>query len=186
MNVRSASLRSFIVCLSLLSGATAASAHGLHAQAQLDRGKLLIEAKFDGDQPAARARVYRMKEQGERELLGQTDKDGQLRMELPAAGKYTYLVDAGAGHRVQVTFTITSEMAATRPTHVEPVLLSEGSSIEEAGQSRWWKLGIGLVAIFGFALLLKVLVQAKERREGSPRGSARLEDSPRGLGDAPN
>ena len=151
-----------IVALTLL-GPAAAHAHALHVQAKLDGGKVLVQAKFDGDEPAEKAKVYLIGEDGEKKLRGLTDKAGQCRFDAPKPGKYEILVDAGAGHQARGTVTVTEEMLRALPT-APPVLISEGPSIEEATSGFWWKIGVGVVAILAIAAVLKVVARRRDRR----------------------
>jgi hypothetical protein len=155
-----------IVALLLLAPSVA-SAHALLAQAKLERGKVLVEAKFEGDEPAEKAKVYLIGSDGEKVLRGRTDSEGHLRFDAPSPGKYEILVDAGAGHQARVTITITEEMLRA-PATAEPVLISEGPSIEEATSGTWWKVGVGLAAIVAFAAILMIVAR---RQRSTPATS---------------
>jgi hypothetical protein len=144
--------------------ATEAHAHALYAQAKLEGGQILIEARFEGDEPAEKAKVYLIDAMGDKMLRGRTGSDGTLRFDAPSPGKYEVLIDAGAGHQAKVALTITEKMLRT-PTSA-PFLISEGRSIEEAKSGRWWKIGIGLAAIGGFAVVLMIVARRHKAAAG--------------------
>ena len=154
-----------LACVLLTYGS--APAHALHAQAKLDRGKLVVEAKFDGDEPAENAKVYVVAENGAKTLRGRTDRDGRLLIHLPPPGTYEIQVDAGAGHLAKVKITMTAEMQSGPSPSPEPILLADGRSIEEAQRHRWLKVTMGLVAILAFAAILKVCVRRRDKQPSS-------------------
>jgi hypothetical protein len=147
-----------------------AHAHALHAHAKLDGNQVLVEAKFDGDEAAEKAKVYLISTDGEKTLRGRTGSDGTLRFDAPAPGKYEILVDAGAGHVAKVAITITEEMLRNAPASA-PVLISEGPSIEEATSGKWWKIAVGLGAIALFGFVLWMLRRGRGPESGSARAS---------------
>lgn len=142
-------------------------AHALHAQAKLDGGKVVVEAKFDGDEPAENAKVYLVGEDGAKTLRGRTDRDGLLRFAVPPPGMYEIHVDAGAGHLAKVKITITPEMQPGPSPPPGPIMLGGGRTIEEVQRSRWLKVTLGLIAILAFAAIVKVCIRRRENQQAS-------------------
>jgi hypothetical protein len=134
--------RSLLGLVLALMTAPPAWAHALGAECKVRGDQLEIEAYFDDDTPAERARVRILDNDGREVATGRTDDKGVFRLATPAAGRYRVVVDAGSGHRAQVTVTIASNTSS-------PVTVSEGPTREEFTRMPWFYVGLGLLLIAG-------------------------------------
>src|SRR5947209_14726965 len=93
-------------CLLVLVAPLRSAAHGLGAECKVNGSRVELEAYYDDNTPARDARVY--VEDAEHQLLaaGRTDADGRWSFARPGAGAYRVIVDAGAGHRKELKFTL--------------------------------------------------------------------------------
>jgi nickel transport protein len=117
----------------VLAVPAACLAHALGVQCKPEGDRILVEAYYDDNTPARRARVKVEDERGQTVLEGLTDEEGRFRFPRPAAGEYVVIVDDGAGHRAKVS------------------LNGRGPTREEFTETPWLKAVIGLLAILGFA-----------------------------------
>jgi hypothetical protein len=108
------------VSLLLFVGAATAEAHGLYVHTELRGNQLRIEAWFDDDTPAEKARVKIVS--GTTVIReGVTDEKGLWLTESLSPGKYQIQVDAGAGHRRDTEFNMTEKdvSGTAGPTKIE-------------------------------------------------------------------
>ena len=118
-----------------------AFAHALGVECKLKDGKVLVEAFYDDDTPAAKAKVEVVNAKDEVISKDMTDGEGRWSFTAPAPGKYEVRVDAGAGHRATTSITIPGAAAP------EPVTsISENTRAEFTGVP-WLKMTIGFVTI---------------------------------------
>ena len=116
-------------------------AHAVGVECKFKDGKVLVEAFYDDDTPAAKAKVEVVNAKDEIIAKDMTDNAGRWSFAAPAPGKYEVRVDAGAGHRATTSITIPG--AATP----EPVTsISENTRAGFTGVP-WLKMTIGFVTI---------------------------------------
>lgn len=127
----------------LLGFPQAALAHDLGVECSLRAGAVHIEAFFDDDTPARKARVEVFDSQEKCVAEGTTDAKGLWSFPQPGPGKYQVRVDAGAGHLAKTTITI-PEAASDSPSQT----VSAGPTREEFTRFPWVKLGLGLGLLF--------------------------------------
>ncbi len=110
--------------------------HNLCAKVKIEGTNLRIEAFFDNETPADNAKVKLL---SNKKTLQEamTDERGLCSIPAPGAGNYTIDVNAGGGHRTEVTFTI--EAAVEEQT--------AGADKESVFQRRWLGAVVGLVII---------------------------------------
>ncbi len=129
-----------VFCLILLFPG-GAQAHGLHAKVETRGQQLRLEAWYDDDTPAEKAKV-RVVQHGKMIREGLTDERGLWHTELLPAGKYVFEVDGGAGHRTEVELVVEDDAATA----------TGGKSREEVSQQKW----IGVIIGLGLILLLSL------------------------------
>jgi nickel transport protein len=151
-------------CLLLVVCANAARAHGLDAQCTLRAGRVEVEAYYDDDTPAGRAKVRVLDNAGARVIDGRTDTVGRWSFMPPAPGEYRVIVDAGAGHRKEVMVKITAEQLAA----ADAGQVSSGPSREEFTSVPWLKTVIGLAAIAAFFVIVALVRRQRPRSPGAP------------------
>lgn len=101
-----------ILAVALLLGTPAwCYAHGLDVQCSLKNGRIVVEAYFDNDEPAADVPVVVRDSAGEPVATGRTNSQGLWSFPQIAPGSYRVIVDAGDGHRVEKPLTITDRDA---------------------------------------------------------------------------
>lgn len=133
---------------------TVASAHGMDADWKQVGEKIVVEAFFDTGGPVRQARVQIT--DGDKKVVASavTDADGKCTLRAPNPGKFTLVVDAGAGHRKEVSITIAGALPVPE---VEPEPRAESAPVqsrrEEAARFPWERvaLGCGVVALLGGA-----------------------------------
>jgi nickel transport protein len=119
-----------------------ASAHALGAECKLVGDRVEVEAYYDDDTPARDARVS-VRDTGKQVVAeGRTDSEGRWSFARPAAGSYEVVVDAGAGHRVEVKLTVPGAAPAAVPQTI-----STGPTREEFTSFPWSKVALGLAVI---------------------------------------
>jgi nickel transport protein len=157
--------------LALLAVAGTASAHALGADCTLRGGRVEVEAYFSDDTDARGATVRVLDGQGKALAEGHTDERGRWSFPAPPPGRYTVVVDAGAGHLARVRLNVPGPAdgraapAATVPA--DTVRLSEGPTREEFTRFPWPRvgLGVGLIAALGLA---GWAVRQRWRRRAAP------------------
>jgi len=115
--------------------------HTLCAKVEIQGTNLRIEAWFDNETPADGAKVKLL---SNKKTLHEvvTDERGLCSIPAPGAGNYTIDVNAGGGHRTEITFTI--EAAVEEQT--------AGADKESVFQRRWLGAVMGLVIIVAMTL----------------------------------
>lgn len=116
--------------------------HNLCAKVDIQGANLRIEAFYDNETPADGAKVKLISNKTTlREAI--TDERGLCSIPAPAAGNYTIEVNAGGGHRTEITFTI--EAALDEQT--------AGADKESVFQRRIWGaiIGLGVIVALTFA-----------------------------------
>ena len=145
-----------------------ALAHAIGLEAKLKGTTVAVEAYYDDDTPAAEATVTVEDADDKRVIAeGKTDTKGVWSFTCPAPGNYIVRIDAGGGHAAKTTITIPSPATALSPPEdgapvreSPSVSLSDGPSRETfTGPMRWAMAGIGLVAIGGLTILLRVFIR---------------------------
>jgi hypothetical protein len=138
-----------LACLSiaLLAWALQASlahAHAVGMECRITGANVVVEAFYDDDSPAVRARVRVLA--GDKEIAtGLTDEKGIWSFACPPPGQYTVELDAGAGHRATESITVP-------PTVATPsVAIGNGSTRQEFTRFPWDRLLLGVLVIFGIA-----------------------------------
>lgn len=142
-----------------------ASAHGIGVEARLKGDRVLIEAFFDDDTPAADAKVAVTDDSGRQLTDGRTDLKGTWSFAAPPAGKYRVTVDAGAGHLAKTTFTIPPKAgipAASADSPEPEVIVSDGPTRATfTGPLKWVLAAIGLGLIAALAFVVRRLARNK-------------------------
>lgn len=152
---------------SLVLAPNPALAHGLDMETRFEKGKLIVSAFYDDDTDAVGARVQ-LVSGSETLASAKTDAKGRCTFEIPPAGKYQIVVDAGAGHRTEKAITIPanigrtpaadpSKREASKPrTDALPEtskdVVGEGPSRVERAAYPWLKIGVGIGVIVLLAL----------------------------------
>ncbi|MFT3881457.1 MAG: carboxypeptidase-like regulatory domain-containing protein [Gemmatales bacterium] len=116
--------------------------HNLCAKVDIQGTNLRIEAWFDNETPADGAKVKLL---SNKKTLHEavTDEKGLCSIPAPGAGNYTIDVNAGGGHRTEITFTI--EAAIEEQT--------AGADKESVFQRRWLGAAIGLGVIVALTMV---------------------------------
>jgi hypothetical protein len=123
-----------------------ARAHAVGMACRIEGPHIVVEAFYDDDSPAVRAKVRVL--DGSQEVgNGLTDEKGVWSFARPAPGHYSVQLDAGAGHRATQTIKVppVAESPAT------PHALGNGASRQEFTRFPWDRLLLGLLAIFALA-----------------------------------
>jgi hypothetical protein len=151
------------VPLLLCVSAATAEAHGLHVHTELRGNQLRIEAWFDDDTPAEKAKV---KIVSEKIVIreGLTDEKGLWFTEALPPGKYQIQVDAGAGHRRDVEFNMTEKDASG----------TAGPTKGEVKEQQWIGVVAGLLIITLLILLGKYLLRHNQAERNSLGKNARV------------
>jgi hypothetical protein len=144
-----------------------ACAHALGMECRIQGARVVVNAFYDDDSPAVRARVHVL--DGDKEIgNGSTDEQGSWSFARPAPGQYTVEVDAGAGHRKNESITVP---AAVAPANVQAI--GNGPTRQEFTRFPWDRLLLGLLAIFGLAgAFLLVAAFRKGLANGAQKGAA--------------
>jgi hypothetical protein len=109
--------------------------HKLCAKLDIKADKLIVEAFYDNDIPAEKAKVT-LKQQQKTLAEATTDERGLCTLAIPPAGDYLLDISAGGGHRTEVTFTIGAETIA-----------EAGDSKSGVSNKRWWGATVGVLLI---------------------------------------
>lgn len=120
--------------LSLLTG-EGALAHGINYSTS--NGGVVVSVVFDGGVPAAKMSVSVFAPNAiDCFQSGKTDGNGRFAFCPDQAGNWTVLVYDSMGHRVEINVAVDDEFVVKK-------------SSEPQGASRYAKIGLGLVLIFG-------------------------------------
>ncbi|HXG11188.1 MAG TPA: carboxypeptidase-like regulatory domain-containing protein [Gemmataceae bacterium] len=151
-----------------------ALAHRLLAECRLRGDQVEVEAFYDDDTPAGNARVAVLDAQKNTVAEGRTDAEGRWTFPAPAAGTYQVVVNAGAGHRAQISITLPGGKSAGTESPHTPSNLSPKPAGQETGASPtihagptraeavrfpWVRVGIGLALIAALSLVLWFFLQ---------------------------
>lgn len=120
--------------------------HGLLLKVQADAQGVRLEAFFDDDTPAERAKV-RLEQNGKLLAEGVTDAKGLWSHAALPSGEYLIIVDAGAGHRAEKRLTVGSAAPPIATPAPQPTR-------EEMTRFPYGKVAIGLVVIAWAAVIL--------------------------------
>jgi len=170
ISLTGASSRAGVACILWMCLTGPAWAHGLGAEARLLDGKVVIQVFFDDDTAAQGAKVSVRDLDGRSVWEGQTDSEGKATFNSPPPGQYRAAIDAGAGHRTAIRFTIpgqSSEPDLSDGSHSEGQVVSEGKTREEFTKWPWLRLAIGLAIIALGFLVLPRLVKTLATGKGS-------------------
>ena len=147
-------------------------AHALHIACTVNDDKVAVEAFYDDDTPAPKAKIQVVNDQGEVIDKGEADERGLWSFKRPAPGRYEVRADAGAGHRAKRTIQIGMAASASvdsdstkRQTIEVKESISAEPTREELTATPWLKIAIGLVVIV--ALGGAFLVASACRRSAS-------------------
>ena len=162
-----------LVLLALLLATSPAAAHALGAECRLRGGTVEVEAYYDDDSPANRARVRILDASGKAVAEGRTDAEGRWSFPTPPPGPYAVVVDAGDGHLVKLKMTVPDPPpgdAAGSQDKAVPV--SEGRSREEFTRVPWGRVGLGLLALMALAAVSSAVLGRRRggRHSSSPPG----------------
>jgi nickel transport protein len=138
-------------CVLLLAVPLRTEAHALGADCKVNGARVELEAYYDDDTPARDARVRVADGEGQQVAEGRTDAAGRWSFDRPRAGTYRVIVDAGAGHRKELTITLAAENTSPSPsghTTTQAVVTGDGPTRAAFTAFPWLQLGIG-VAILG-------------------------------------
>jgi hypothetical protein len=141
-------LAQFLASLAVIFGASELTPHGLYAHVELRNGQVHLESWFDDDTPAQQAKV-KIIAGGHTLREGLTDDKGVWTTERLPPGKYQIQVDAGAGHRKELTF----EMPADASAH------TAGPTKNEVREQHWIGILLGLAVVLGLVLVAKRLLR---------------------------
>lgn len=159
-----------LVCLLWMSLAGPVRAHGLGAEARLLDGKVVIQVYFDDDTPSQGAKVSARDLEGRSVWEGRTDLEGKAIFAAPSPGLYRVAIDAGAGHRTGIRFTIPDQAGETGSLDRSPgdgQIVSEGKTREEFTRLPLFRLAVGLAVIALAFLALPRLVKILTNGKGS-------------------
>lgn len=109
--------------------------------------KVEVEAYYETDEPATKAKVHVLNAQENFVAAGITDEKGRWVFAKPAPGSYTVLLDAGAGHRAKTTLTVPG--IVNEPTPEQPTTSGADRERDEFTQVPWLNVLIGLAVIGG-------------------------------------
>lgn len=127
-----------------------AAAHAIGVDVKPMGETVRVEAYYDDDTPAKGAKVWVEDESNARVAEGRTDENGFWTFPTPDPGRYTVRVDAGDGHAARKTLRVGEEQSGVQTS-------SDGPNRESfTGPQRWAMTGIGLAAIAGLTILLKL------------------------------
>ena len=121
----------------LVSSSSKAFAHKLLVDPRAIDGRLRVEAFFDDDTPAQKARITVENEKREIVAEGLTDERGTWDHPLPEPGKYTIRAES-VGHVAKERLTVEAEPL---PNWKTPTIREERTEIP------WLRASIGLAAI---------------------------------------
>ena len=135
----------FIAILVLVLAPSIAGAHALGAEAKLRGQRVEVEAYFSDNTPAQDAHVLVHDVADQTIAEGRTDERGQWSFPVPPSGQYTVIVNAGAGHRKEITVTIPKKAS-------EGEMVSDGPLCAEFTSFPWGKTALGLAIIAALAV----------------------------------
>jgi len=169
--------------LALVFSVRPAMAHRLGADCTIRGKEVQVEAFFSDNTSAKGARVSVLDSNKNSVIEGRTDDKGAWSFPAPEPGIYRVIVEAGNGHRAEITIDVpqtsqqakgslsTSEGAcdycndAVSGDTAQPVRISEGPSRDELTKIPWLRMAFGLILIAGIAcvyLTIRKMLQARK------------------------
>ncbi len=142
----------------LLASGSTASAHALGAECTIQGERVVVEAFFS-DNTSAQDAVVTIYNNGKRAIArGTTDADGRWSFPVPPAGRYDVVVEAGMGHRAEVSFIVNPDSrSAPESTRVA----SQGPTRSEFTRLPWERVLCGLSVIALGAIVLRWRLRKK-------------------------
>lgn len=161
----------------LMLVASPAAAHDLKGDVQRVGDVLEVRAFYPRASPAADAAVEVRDSAGGLVASGRTDGRGRWTFASPGPGKYQIVIDAGDGHRKEMTLTV-ADGSAFSPAAIDSITAPAGTGAlagkgtrtgtanrtgwsihvdnrddpDDAGRFPWLKAALGVAAIAGLAL----------------------------------
>jgi nickel transport protein len=137
-----------LIVISAPLGANRADAHALGAECKIRGDRVELEAYFSDDSPARHAKVAVQDQGGKSVAQGTTDNEGLWSFPVPAPGRYSVIVDAGAGHKTTVLLDIRGGSVDSRASDAsEPAGGTTGPGRAEFTRTPWERILLGLVLI---------------------------------------
>jgi hypothetical protein len=155
--------------LTIVALAWSPGLHALHAEAKIRGPRVVIEAYYDDDTPAANAQVTITDKSGCEIASGRTDERGVWSFPRPKPEKYQLSVDDGMGHKTRVPVTIPADSAfGNRPAGAaeDEIVITSGPTRTEVTRYPWLRLGLGIAAISGLAVVLFVAMRKRTKTQG--------------------
>jgi len=140
-----------------------AFAHNVGVACKLRGDKVEVEAFYDDDTPAQKAKVQVKDGKDEIVASGVTDEKGTWNFAAPASGKYVVYLDAGAGHRARTDLFVPAQNESAKPDET----ISEGPTRAEFTNTPWLKVAIGLIVIGGLGGAF--LIASMMRKNAQPK-----------------
>jgi hypothetical protein len=122
-------------------------AHAVGVSCTIRGDKVEVEAYYDDDAPAIKAKVQVLNAKDEIIATGVTDEKGRWSFATPGRGQYEVRLDAGAGHRKNTTLTVPG--LVNEPTPAVPTANAVSSERDRFTQVPWLNVVIGLAVIGG-------------------------------------
>jgi nickel transport protein len=138
-------------------------AHNVGVACKLRGDKVEVEAFYDDDTPAQKAKVQVKDGKDEIIASGVTDEKGNWNFAAPTPGKYVVHLDAGAGHRARADLVVPAQNESATPDET----ISEGPTRAEFTSAPWLKVAIGLIVIGG--LCGAFLIASMMRKNGQAK-----------------
>jgi hypothetical protein len=132
-------------------------------------GKVEVEAFYDDDSPAAKAKVQVVDLNEKVVASGATDASGKWTFAAPPPGRYEVRVDAGAGHRARKKIEVPARAAPpesqTTPAPAENI--TDGQTRADFTRVPWVNvlLGLAILATVGAACALVALWRKNAHKE---------------------
>ena len=149
--------------------------HALHAECKVQGEQLIVEAFYSTNEPAQEAKVEILDAHNALLATGMTDDKGIFRTKRPTAGKYTVRIDAGAGHRCEVTADIPAtgdgkvsldKSNGTKESTEQAQVVSTGPTRAEVTQFPWMRVGLGLFIIVIVCTVMWIVALNVKSRQG--------------------
>jgi hypothetical protein len=148
--------RCYLATLCLILTPALGHAHAIGVDCKLRAGKIEVEAFYDDDSPAGKAKVRVVNAKEEIIASGVTDAKGLWSFAAPASGKYEVRVDAGAGHRAKKAIEVPAD---------PEVIASEGPTRAEFTSTPWLKMLIGVAVIGGLGGAFLLMTAFRRNRQ---------------------
>ncbi len=109
--------------------------HKLCAKLDIQGDKIIVEAWYDNDIPAEKAKVTLL-QQKKTLAEAMTDERGMCTFTIPPSGDYLLDISAGGGHRTEIAFALGAETVA-----------EAGDTKAGVSSKRWWGATVGVLLI---------------------------------------